>query len=638
MKTKGTFYLLLFLTIILWIYNIIKATQVPFYWDEIYTYLRYVKPGIIFIREYERMDANNHLLNTWLIQGCVKVFGVSEFIIRLPSVFSFTVYAFFAVRFSSEFKSLLFQFGCLVILLLNPFVNDYFCLARGYSISMAFMLGSLYYAYRFIQNNFKYYHAFTSLLFASLSLLANFSMLNYLLLLLMIYVLNFFYPIEKYNKNIREIFKFILSLIAPIAVLSVSVPIILKLKNAGALFAGGKKDSFLQDTLQSLIERFLYQPMKEFWPVLLIEIGLMLVLLMSLIQFVKAVKSKTADAVLKFQSGLFVMLFLLVVINILQHVFMHVLYGYGRTAMYYYPLLSLACIFTLYGLYDNYPVISKSIFTMIVLVFALNFTLNANTKYAIDWQAEGDAKLMVNDLKKYNLDANKWPVDITVGMTFPYHDDLIFYKEIYKLNWLNYVQNEFAFHPLNDYFFIELKDTVYLKNIPFKILSRYKASQAALVQNKQVWTVNNAFNSSYDYSIDDELKSTLSWHGVDCMRIDSLNSFSKGITINIVDSVLKSPSKVFLSGKMYGNENNEAAKIVLSFERKGQAYHWQAWPVSYFLNQKNPWIEFNISALCSTQMKSGDEIKSYIWNTSSTPVFVNKFSCKLDMFFPAKPN
>ena len=638
MKTKGTFYLLLFLAIVLWIYNIIKSTQVPFYWDEIYTYLRYVKPGVIFIREYERMDANNHLLNTWLIQGCVKVFGVSEFIIRLPSVFSFTVYAFFALRFSSEFKSLLFQFGCLFVLLLNPFLNDYFCLARGYSISMAFMLGSLYYAFKFIENNFKYHHAFTSLLFASLSLLANFSMLNYLLILLMIYILFFYFNFEKYKKNISEILYFILSLIAPIAVLSLSVPIILNLKNVGALFAGGKKDSFWQDTLQSLIERFLYQPMEVFWPVLLIEIGLMLVLLLSLIQLVKTVKSKTADAILKFQSGLFVMLFLLVVINIFQHEFMGVLYGYGRTAMYFYPLLSLACIYTLSGLNNTYPVIAKSIFATIVIVFTVNFTLNANTKYAIDWQEEGDAKLMVNDLKKYNLDSGNRPADITVGMTFPYHDDLIFYKEIYQLNWLNYVQNEFAFNPLNDYFFIALKDTIYLKNIPFKILSKYKASQAALIQNRQAWTVNTVFNSSYDYNKEDELKSILSLHGENCMRIDSLNSFSKGITINVVDSFLKSPSKVFISGKIYGNEKNEDAKIVLSFERNGQAYLWQAWPANYFLNKKNTWIEFNISALCSTKMKSGDEIKCYVWNTSSTPVFVNKFACKLDLFFPAKPN
>jgi hypothetical protein len=88
-KTKSSFNLLLLIAIVLLIYNIIKAIQVPFYWDEIYTYLRYVKPGIFILNEYDRMDANHHLLNTWLIQFFIKLFGLHEFVLRLPNILSF---------------------------------------------------------------------------------------------------------------------------------------------------------------------------------------------------------------------------------------------------------------------------------------------------------------------------------------------------------------------------------------------------------------------------------------------------------------------------------------------------------------------------------------------------------------------
>lgn len=539
MRSKTTFYL--FFAFILWIYNVIKATQVPFYWDEIYTYLRYVKPGVFLIKDYDKMDANHHLLFTWIVQAFVKTFGLHEFVLRLPSILSFIIYAFFSVRFSITFKSILFQFGCLIILLLNPFVNDYFCLARGYALSMALMLGSLYFVFQFIQENLKHRFAFAALIFASLSLLANFIMINYVLVLLMMYLLYVLITLKNEKQKINILYKAVLSLIAPIAVLVFTIPIILNLKNAGALFIG-KNNGFWQDTIQSLILRFLYNADVKYWEQLLIEIGLVLVLFIGLILIMSAIMHKTFTIFLKFQLAIMFVLFSCVMLNIFQNKFMHVLYGFGRTAMYYYPLLSLASIFILYNLSLIKPIMAKRIFALVMLVFAANFTLNANVDYAIEKRAEGDAKLMVEDLTQFYLSESKKQKAITLGMSFPYHDDLTFYKETRHLPWLNYVQDEFAFHLQNDFFFIALKDTIYLKNISFKILYTYEVSQASLIQNLQKWKLKKSLFDTLNF----EKFSSNSFEiaGKKGVKIDSLNAFSETITINIKDSLLKAPSKL----------------------------------------------------------------------------------------------
>ncbi|MFN5795831.1 MAG: hypothetical protein ACK455_13590, partial [Bacteroidota bacterium] len=87
---------------LLWLYNIVKAYSVAFYWDEIYTYLHYVKKGNLIPHQLDKMDANNHPLNTFLIYLCVKLFGHHLFVLRLPNIIAYLFYAFFAYRFAAK--------------------------------------------------------------------------------------------------------------------------------------------------------------------------------------------------------------------------------------------------------------------------------------------------------------------------------------------------------------------------------------------------------------------------------------------------------------------------------------------------------------------------------------------------------
>ena len=121
--------------------TLIRAVVVSLTYDEADTYLHYVRFRGIFgflIKDI----ANNHPLNTLLIFITTTLTKIqfNEFIIRLPNVCAFLVYLFLAYKISAAQKYRIFLFS---ILAFNPYLNEFFGLARGYGLAAAFTLAAL---------------------------------------------------------------------------------------------------------------------------------------------------------------------------------------------------------------------------------------------------------------------------------------------------------------------------------------------------------------------------------------------------------------------------------------------------------------------------------------------------------------
>lgn len=84
-----------------------------------------------------RPHANNHLLNTYLIWVFTRLFGLSNYSMRLPSFIGALLYVTAVYRFCVSFTGKLLLglplYGCF---LLNPFVLDFFVAARGYGLAL----------------------------------------------------------------------------------------------------------------------------------------------------------------------------------------------------------------------------------------------------------------------------------------------------------------------------------------------------------------------------------------------------------------------------------------------------------------------------------------------------------------------
>jgi hypothetical protein len=118
---------------------LIRSVTVGLTYDEADTYSSYTKywNGFLTIN-----IANNHPLNSFLIYLTTKLTGISfnEFILRLPNVIAFFVYLLLAYKIASGQKYRYFTFS---ILVLNPYLNEFFGLARGYGIAAMFTLAAL---------------------------------------------------------------------------------------------------------------------------------------------------------------------------------------------------------------------------------------------------------------------------------------------------------------------------------------------------------------------------------------------------------------------------------------------------------------------------------------------------------------
>ncbi len=112
--------------------------------DEAFNYERFLTQSLSYVFTAP-FDANNHVLYSALAKISIKIFRLSEFSLRIPSL------AAAAIFFTTVFKLASFCFRrrplhllAVVILAGNPYLLDFFTLARGYGLASAFFLLALF--------------------------------------------------------------------------------------------------------------------------------------------------------------------------------------------------------------------------------------------------------------------------------------------------------------------------------------------------------------------------------------------------------------------------------------------------------------------------------------------------------------
>ncbi len=104
--------------------------------DEAYSFLNYSYTG-----DFLNIGiANNHIFNSFLVWLSTYL-GVSEFFIRLPNLIFGTLYVYFVSHFS---KNNNYSIIISLILILNPYLIDFFTLSRGYGISASLLFIASY--------------------------------------------------------------------------------------------------------------------------------------------------------------------------------------------------------------------------------------------------------------------------------------------------------------------------------------------------------------------------------------------------------------------------------------------------------------------------------------------------------------
>ena len=154
-------------TAIFWIAGILliafssyRAWNIPMTVDEGTTWLVYAQFPLIDVFLNRPVNTNNHFLNTFLIKFTTSLFGGGIVAIRLSSLFGHLLYIVFSFKLIQLISNrTIVILTAIVLLHFNPYLNDFFGLARGYSLSWGMMMASMYYFYQYILKDKEKYIA-----------------------------------------------------------------------------------------------------------------------------------------------------------------------------------------------------------------------------------------------------------------------------------------------------------------------------------------------------------------------------------------------------------------------------------------------------------------------------------------------
>lgn len=124
-----------------------RAAVASFSHDESYTYLHYPKASFADILAHKEAYTNNHLLNTLGMKYAWQWFGDSELSLRLPNLAALVLWLFYAILILRPLWPPL-AIGGLLLVCANPYMLEFFTLARGYGLSFGFFLMAQYHLAR----------------------------------------------------------------------------------------------------------------------------------------------------------------------------------------------------------------------------------------------------------------------------------------------------------------------------------------------------------------------------------------------------------------------------------------------------------------------------------------------------------
>ena len=461
-------------------YIIYKAASNSFTHDEAFTWNRWVFRSYFDIIFYYGQDIipNNHILKSVLMKTSEWMFGSREFALRLPNVLAGAGFLLLSYRWLKTFEKPWLTIIGFIVMVCNPYLLDFFTLARGYGLSSFFLLATLVSFTRYVSSGGAR-PATGMFILAAFAVWSNFILLICFGALWFVFVLYLLLRLGKSKVSLAEKAKqFYQAVRKPLIVSIVLFLVIIRplIVMSGDLFGPG--DGFWTNTVRSLI----LSSTNNEWPQAVDPVGIFvaLVTMAAAILFFMDLHRNQYDAG---KSPHFLFFLLAVVpagITMLQHGLFQVPFLEGRTGLPFLVLFGFLTICLLHYLAlrwrDALPIVVSVPFCLFLLS---NFFANARLGYNITWQYEKHTKEILKIIgKDRNIHA---PDRIRLGITWIFEPTINYYRKTRRLDWLEKVTRD-GYEGDYDYYYVE-KDSAYLSRSHRVILQEYKDIQTYLAKS-----------------------------------------------------------------------------------------------------------------------------------------------------------
>ena len=300
--------------------------------------------------------ANTHWINSVFIKLESLLLGNEVWMWRLHMLFFFVLYLLAARAIAVKYFDGVWTWVVFLLLVSNPYLNDFFSIARGYGPAVAFMSWAVY----FFAANFQQYNKRTFLyacICAALAVLSNYTLL-YFFLPAGLVVAAVILRKQLHGFRIREN-KMALVVVAGTFLFAVANLLFIKYYT-GDLETGGSI-SFVYDTIGSLIKNTSYgyltaTPVTASWILFLVIIFL----------FSFAVANYRAANKIGLFHFVTATLMGALMIGLVFHLLFQTPYNEGRTAVYLYPLIILSIVAGIVLLLKKQPIFKNGVAVLLV--------------------------------------------------------------------------------------------------------------------------------------------------------------------------------------------------------------------------------------------------------------------------------
>lgn len=423
----------------LFLYSAIRSMVVAITFDEAWSHLE-MQHGWGDIFWCRPANSNNHVGNTLLMKACGTMFGEQPWALRLPNVLAHGLYLYWTMALARRLRQPVWVLLAFILLNFQPYVLDFFSLARGYGLAMAMVAGALNQLLAYRERPVPK-HLFWNALLAALAVFFNFAFLHFFLANA---ALAFFFIVAQANANasrwsakVAFAGKHLLPMVVTAAMLALYLRVPVRALVEAKEFYYGGTTGFWDDTVFTLGHALLYKV--DYWPHdlwLLLKVVAFLLVGIGVTAFVTFVRHgfRLLDTPMAWFA---VLLLVPALAMILQHKWLGSMYPIYRTALYLVPLFCLGVVYLLWewARTGAGKVVAFIVAGCIFLPLCLHNAHSLNFHHTAEWLVDADTPEALHDMEK-DFKATSEAGPISMGCSWPLRSSINYYRMVWKWDWL----------------------------------------------------------------------------------------------------------------------------------------------------------------------------------------------------------